>query len=325
MTTSLLNGLRLSALSAFAMLAACADPGPNSEATESETKHADAVYLGAKVFTSNEDAPWAEAIAVKDDALVYVGDAEGASAFVGADTATVDLAGKMILPGLIDAHVHPGFIARFNALLPLPEAENRDAQIADIEQMIADHPDAPYIHGIGWDNRFFGTEGPSKEVLDAIEPDRPVLLHDITMHSLWVNSKALEVAGVGPEIEDPLPGVAYYKRSDDGELTGYITESAATEFVAKAVPLGASVEAVLEEFINYLSQKGVSTLFDAGNFGADDSVYALVAKLADEGRLPVRYHGAYAEPSPHRDRGSKGARREIQFRPGSDRYAESLL
>ena len=254
---------------------------------------ADQLYVGAKIFTSNKASPWADALAVRDDRILYVGSEEGATQYVGDSTERHDLAGKLILPGLIDAHTHPGFIAIYNGLISLPEVESREEQMQDIAALLQTHADKEVIYAIGWDNRFFGTDGPNRQELDQLDSSRPVMIYDITMHSLWVNSKALEVSGIGNDPEDPVPHVAYFKRDENGELTGYITESAATEFANLFFKMGENEEQVLFEYIDYLSARGVTTLLDAGNFGLDDKVYQAVRNLETQGRLPMRYHGAY--------------------------------
>ena len=251
------------------------------------------VFVGAEIFTSDEGTPRASVMAIRDDRIVYVGEPEGAQPFVAESTVTVDLKGKLILPGLIDAHTHPGYLAVYNRMIGLPEAENREDQIEDIKALLAENASDEVIYAIGWDNRFFGTDGPSRIELDALEPERPVLIYDITMHSLWVNSRALEVSGIGDNPADPLPGVAYYKRDANGELTGYITEMAATLFASKFFQMGESEEGTLFDYINYLSTRGVTSLLDAGNFGLDEEVYRAVKKLDEKGSLPMRYHGAY--------------------------------
>ena len=262
----------------------------DTSAMENAASH---VFIGADIFTSDEEAPAASVIAIKDDKIVYVGDTEGAESFIGESTVTVDLDGKLILPGLIDAHTHPGYLAMYNRMIGLPEAENREDQIEDIKTLLAEHADDEVIYAIGWDNRFFGTDGPTRAELDELESARPVLIYDITMHSLWVNSKALEVSGIGNDPVDPLPGVAYYKRDENGELTGYITEMAATLFANLFFEMGESEEVILFDYINYLSSRGVTSLLDAGNFGLDEKVYSAVKKLDEKGALPMRYHGAY--------------------------------
>ncbi|MEP5566956.1 MAG: amidohydrolase [Halioglobus sp.] len=261
--------------------------------TDAMANAASYVFTGADIFTANDDAPAASVIAIKDDKIVYVGDSEGAASVVGENTVTVDLKGKLILPGLIDAHTHPGYLAMYNRLIGLPEAESREDQIEDIKTLLAENADEEIIYAIGWDNRFFGTDGPTRTELDALESERAVLIYDITMHSLWVNSKALEISGIGENPVDPLPNVAYYKRDANGELTGYITETAATLFANLFFDMGEAEELILFDYINYLSSRGVTSLLDAGNFGLDEKVYSAVKKLDEKGALPLRYHGAY--------------------------------
>ncbi|MCX2972019.1 amidohydrolase [Halieaceae bacterium IMCC8485] len=281
------------------LLCACqAEPLFNSQAVEAVDRPAaenlaSHVFVGAEIFTSSEKTPLASVMAISDDRIVYIGDPEGLEPFVSDSTITVDLQGKLILPGLIDAHTHPGYLAVYDRMIDLPEAKNREDQIEDIKILLAENADAEVIYAIGWDNRFFGTEGPSAAELDELESERPVLIFDITMHSLWVNSRALEVSGLGDDPVDPLPGVAYYKRDENGELTGYITEMAATLFASLFFEMGESEEATLLGYINYLSSRGVTSLLDAGNFGFDEEVYSSVKKLDERGALPMRYHGAY--------------------------------
>ncbi|EED34129.1 hypothetical protein NOR51B_66 [Luminiphilus syltensis NOR5-1B] len=266
--------------------------GPSADQTVAENS-ASHVFVGARIFTSDEGVPLASAMAINGDRIVYVGDEEGVAPFVADSTVTVDLAGKLILPGLVDAHTHPGYLAIYNRLIDLPEAASRADQIEDIKTLLAENADQDIVYAIGWDNRFFGTDGPSRKELDALESERPVLIYDITMHSLWVNSRALEASGIGEDPVDPLPDVAYYKRDEKGELTGYITESAATLFINRFFDMGESETAILSDFINYLSSRGVTSLLDAGNFGLDEEVYRAVKGLDERGALPLRYHGAY--------------------------------
>lgn len=87
--------------------------------------------------------------------------------------------------------------------------------------------------------------------------------------------------------------MAYYQRDDDGELTGYITESAATDFGNRIVGMDTEAEGVLLEYLRYLASVGVTSVFDAGNFGADEAVYAAVHRLDRARQLPQRYFGAY--------------------------------
>ncbi len=270
------------------LLQACSTDNPG----EIQSK-ADHLYTGGKLYTSNPEAPWAEAMAVKGDRILYVGSTEGADGFINANTRIHNLNGQMVLPGLIDAHAHPGNLALYNQWVALPEAKTLEQQLKDIAQLLKDQAGKEVVMGIGWDNIFFDKNGPTREMLDQLDNTRPVLLYDITMHSLWVNSKALEQSPLGVNPEDPVPGVAYFKRDKAGQLTGYITESAATLFTNPFYKMGFDEEKILFDYTDYLSKNGITALFDAGNFGLDDIVYAAVKRLDEQGRLAIRYHGSY--------------------------------
>lgn len=267
--------------------------GPGALAEPLPSADADAIYRNARVFTANTSAAWANAIAVKGNQFTYVGDDAGSKAYAGQKTRVYDLEGRLVLPGLIDAHTHPGYIGLTSGHIQLPETSSEDALYKAIKEMVSQYPDRRHLIAMPWPNDLFGPKGPNKETLDALEPNRPVLIWDEWMHSLWVNSKALEVAGVDKNVVDPVAGFSYYQRDEKGELTGYITESAATEFWAKFESLTPKSEAVLLEYLIYLKDHGVTTLFDAGNFGLDTEVYTVVKKLDERGALPVRYYGSY--------------------------------
>lgn len=113
------------------------------------------------------------------------------------------------------------------------------------------------------------------------------------MHSLWVNSKALEVAGIDKTVKDPVPGFSYYQRDGAGELTGYITEGAATQFWGLLETVTPSSKKTLKTFLYYLKDQGVTTLLDAGNFGVDQEIYEAIYELDQRGELPLKYHGSY--------------------------------
>jgi predicted amidohydrolase YtcJ len=254
---------------------------------------ADQVYRDGRIYTGNEKAPWAEAVAIKDDQIIYVGSAAGVSEAIGRRTKIYDLEGRLALPGLVDAHTHPGWVALTSQHLQLAEASTQETLVAAIADMLAENPKRDTVIAMAWENDVFGPQGPDKTLLDAIENKRPVLLWDSWMHSLWVNSKALEIAGANRNTNDPVPGFSYYGRDADGELTGYITESAATEFWNSFETLNDQSRAELLAFIQHLSRSGVTALYDAGNFGVDRAVLDAVEGFEKEGKLPLRYFGTY--------------------------------
>ncbi len=268
---------------ALSLLSACQTPKP--------PEAADQVYINGRIYLGNVDNPWATELAVTGDRFVYAG--MDASAQIGSGTTVIDLGGKTVIPGIIDAHSHPGFVALSHTTLAMEEATSKQELMANIEKLIADNQNRDIIIGGFWENSLFGVKGPHKNELDAIESDRPVILYDAWAHSVWANSKALEHAGVTAATKDIVPGFAFYQKDSNGEPTGWITESAASVFINNFQEVTPTVESFLFEYLDYYRTIGVTTVLDAGNFGLDDQVYAAVSKLEKQGRLPVNYHGAY--------------------------------
>jgi predicted amidohydrolase YtcJ len=267
--------------------------GASACETPTSDSQADAAFLDGNFYTANPRRPWATAVAVQGDRILYVGDEAGVAEFVGSGTVQYRLGGKLVLPGLIDAHTHPGMVGLSVDDLLLDDAETRPELMQAITEMVTNNPDRPVLIGGFWRNEQFGEQGPHKRDLDRIESSRPVILYDWWGHSVWVNSKALEMAGVGRNTPDVIPGLAYYQRDENGEPTGWITESAASVFVKQFQAMTPAVEQSLLRFLQYLRNLGVTTLLDAGNFGWDDEIYAVISRWDREGVLPLRYQGTY--------------------------------
>ncbi len=254
---------------------------------------ADTVFVGGRIYTADASAPWASAVAVRGERIVYVGDDAGVADYLGPDTGQYQLNGNLVIPGLIDAHVHPGMVAISVGQVLLGAATTRRELLQEVAKMVRKHPDRSVLMGGYWPNDIFSESGPHKSDLDQIESDRPLILYDDWAHSVWVNSKALEIAGVDSDTKDIVPGFSFYQRDQNGEPTGWITESATSVFVNNFQSITPEVQQSLLEFLIYLRNLGVTTLLDAGNFGLDEDVFATVSRFDKEGILPLRYHGAY--------------------------------
>ena len=267
--------------------------GANTAQSQALDNDADMVFVGGEFYTANPRQPWASAVAVRGNSIVYVGDEAGAADFVGPATSQYQLNDALVIPGIVDAHTHPGLVARSADNLQIADSRTQEELMAAIAAMVKDHPQREIIVGGGWDNDLFGKRGPHKSDLDRIESERPLVLYDVWGHSLWANSKALEVAGVDRDTADVIPGLAFYQRDEDGEPSGWITEAASIVFSNKFQTVSESEEQPLMDMLVYLRDLGVTTLWDAGNFGWDDEVYSIISRWDKEGILPLRYHGSY--------------------------------
>ena len=252
---------------------------------------ADMVLTNGQIYTVDDSQPWAEAVAIENGRFEYVGNADGVRAFVDSDTVEYDLQGRFVLPGLVDSHTHPGLVARSVDYVELPWTPETKKEMFDALVAYADeNPDKEFIVGGRWPTGLFGEEGPNRHELDAVIPDRPVILTDTSGHAQWLNTKALEVLGIDRNTPDPIPGLSYLYRDADGEPTGWIKERAISAQLA-AAGIGDQVSAdSLAGFLEYLSALGVTVVFDAGN---SEEGYKAAAELDRNNRMPLRYEGSY--------------------------------
>ncbi|HJO03537.1 MAG TPA: amidohydrolase family protein [Acidobacteriota bacterium] len=282
---------------------------------------ADWVLTGGDIVTMDDGNPSATAVAIEDGELTYVGDDAGAAAFVSEATRTVDLAGRLVIPGLIDGHTHPGYI----------DLEDYDGSVGgssreEFLELLRDHVDSNpgegWIRLCCWPNEAFidGAKGPHRRDLDRIVADRPLWIASGFWHSYWLNSKALEVLGIDASTPDPRPGVAMYARDADGVPTGWVKEGAGWQHLASQFdPDDDEYEASVVAFLQTLSENGVTTVYDGGNFGYEDHVYEFLARLDRAGELPLRYEGTYQVFVPERRFTAVEEMRRLQQAYGSER------
>ena len=226
---------RLFPLCLCLLLSSCSTEIPIDE-KKSRADNADLVLLNGSVYTVNPDQPWASAIAIKDQKITYVGDDQGARNLIDTETQTVNLRGQMVLPGFHDIHVHPvesGVLYQQCVLFDIRGIANL---LDKIRECALANPDDAWIVGGGWTlDNFVPTGLPDKKLLDDIVPDRPVSLKSSDGHSLWVNSKALELASIDATTRDPENGrIDRYPNSN--EPSGSLQEDSAIMLVASHEP-----------------------------------------------------------------------------------------
>ena len=185
---------------------------------------ADSIYINGNIYTVDDDFTTATAMAVKGDRILYVGDQEGAEAYLGTGTQVTDLEGKTVLPGLIEGHMHINNLGE-NQMKIDAYWKSKGAILELVRQEAEAAEPGEWIQGSGWLDTLWETPGyPTKEELDAVAPDNPVILIRSDNHMCWVNSKALELAGITKDTPDPQGGKIL--KTDDGELWGCLTDTA---------------------------------------------------------------------------------------------------
>jgi predicted amidohydrolase YtcJ len=256
---------------------------------------ADLVVTGARVHGpagagAGAGAPGADAVAVRDGRIAAVGAAEDLAGLVGPRTRVVPAGGGLLLPGFQDAHVHAPFAGRDRLRIWLHDLDGRQAYLDAVAAYARAHPDEPWITGGGWAMEHFPGGTPLREDLDAIVPDRPVFLFNRDVHGAWVNSRALELAGITRETPDPADG-RIERDPRTGEPCGTLHEGAAYRVNDELVPEPTREDwvAAILEAQGHLHGLGITGWQDAWVTPQTQAAYEA---LAADGRLTARVVGA---------------------------------
>ncbi|HSJ20920.1 MAG TPA: amidohydrolase [Nocardioidaceae bacterium] len=248
------------------------------------------VFHRGSVFDGHRHRPGVGAI-VTDGRVLQV--APDADLDVPAGAEVVDLRGGLLLPGFQDAHVHPvqGGLERLRC--DLSQIDTREGYLAAIRAYADANPDRLWIGGGGWSMTVFGPEGPTAAELDAVVPDRPVFLPNRDHHGGWVNSRALELAGIDRHTRDPVDG--RIERDADGNPTGTLHEGAM--HLVEALVTDTTDEEYYRGFLNaqsYLHSLGITAWQDAilGDHAGFDDASSVYVRAAEQGTLTARVRGA---------------------------------
>jgi predicted amidohydrolase YtcJ len=251
---------------------------------------ADLIFTGGPVYLGG--ARVGTGVAVTGDRISVVG-AEAARALAGPHTEVVDLAGRLLLPGFVDAHVHAVNGGIELGQCDLSGAETTPDYLRLVAGHAAAHPAEVWVRGGGWALAAFAGGIPTRELLDAVVPDRPVYLVNRDHHGAWVNSRALELAGIDRHTADPVDG--RIERDADGAPNGMLQEGAA-HLVGRLLPAVTAEDrlAGLLRAQRLLHSLGITAWQDAllGSFnGMGDPSEAYLAAVAG-GQLTARVSGA---------------------------------
>jgi predicted amidohydrolase YtcJ len=249
------------------------------------------VFTGGPVLTMNSARSRVGAVAVTGNRITAVGTA--ARDLIGPDTEVVDLAGKLLIPGFQDAHVHPVGAGVERMTCDLLAVDDAAATLAVIGEYAASHRDRAWITGGGWSLDAFAGGIPTAAVLDSVVADRPVYLPNRDHHGAWVNSLALQIAGITDETPDPPGG--RIERDAGGVATGMLQE-AAMDLVSVYVPRPTDDElyGALLDAQTHLHSLGITAWQDAmlGKYAAVPDAERAYRRATREGTLTARVAAA---------------------------------
>jgi predicted amidohydrolase YtcJ len=194
--------------------------------------YADLAFVDGPVHLGTASRARAGGLAVRDYVIVAIG-AAATRDLIGPRTDVVDIRGGLLIPGFQDAHVHPVHGGVEMGACDLSGARTAEEYAVLIRTYAEANPDVEWITGGGWAMAAFPGGQPTRAALDAVVPDRPVFLPNADHHGVWVNTRALELAGITAETPDPPDGRV--ERDEHGEPTGLLQEGA-EDLVGKLVP-----------------------------------------------------------------------------------------
>jgi len=205
------------------------EPPAGGEAISS----ADLILLNGRVYTMDERLPLAQAVAVRCGRIVAVGQGADIRALAGPDTEEVDAGGRAVLPGFTDAHIHLVDYGLSLGLVQLDGVPSLQEAVARVAERARTAKAGEWILGRGWNRNLWpGGCFPSRQDLDPVTPHNPVFLPSKDGYAAWVNSLALQLAGVTAATPDP-PGAQFERDPQTGEPTGLLKEGAAIEVVGR--------------------------------------------------------------------------------------------
>jgi len=261
---------------------------------------ANLVFKNGNIYTVNESMPRAQAVAVKGDRIVFVGSNDAVQKFVGKDTRVVDLHGNTVLPGITDAHHHLSGVGFREMTLNLEGISNLQDFLARVKTRVDQAKPGEWVTGRGWiETHWQPPVFPTRQDLDSVAPNNPLILTRADGHASVVNSAALKIANVDKNTSNPFGG-EISRDKQTGEPNGMLLD-AAQNLVRRRIPLTSHED---EERAIVLGVKrdielGWTQIQDAGGSYGDVDLYK---KLYGAGAIKLRIYKAVYGPGPNANR-----------------------
>ncbi len=255
---------------------------------------ADLILVNTKIYTVDDSHPFVEAMAVRGGRVAFVGSTREAMLLSGPSTQVLDLAGRTVIPGMVDAHAHLFGLGMFLRDVDLTDTRSFDAIVARVADRVKGMPAGRWLIGRGWDqNKWGDTRFPTHDALSRVTPNNPVLLERIDGHAVLVNAAAMRAAGITAATRDPAGG--RIERTATGEPTGVFVDNA-MELVNRVVPApshdemrSATLAAIAES-----NRWGLVGLHDPGE---PREVLDVFEELAKENKFNLRVYAMISDDS----------------------------
>ena len=258
------------------------------------------MYFNGKIYTVNEAQPWAEALIIDANKIVFIGSNVNAEKVVESGAEKIDLQGKVVLPGFHDVHMHPMEVGATTTAFTLNENEtNEENYIAAIKDAAVNNPNVAWLIGFGHSiNTLFDAARSPLTIIDEAVSDRPVIIMEQTSHSMWINSKGLELAGIDINTSNPQGGIIM---KENGALLGILIDNAGDVVFQKAVEALNDADGEYEGMTTYvlpeLAKHGITSVSDARTYWKREQ-HLTWKDLETAGKLTARFNlGLWAYPT----------------------------
>ncbi len=256
---------------------------------------ADLIVTNARIYTADETRPVVEAVAVSGGRVLFAGNATGAMALKGAATKIVDLGGRTVIPGMVDAHGHVSGLGDALHIVDLTGTTSYDEVVARVAARAQKTPKGQWVLGRGWDQNDWGdTRFPTHDKMTAAVPDHPVYIVRVDGHAGLANLKAMQAAGLTAATQDPSGG--HIERAADGSPAGVFVDNA-QGLVRRAIPRQTrdEVKTSIVDAVHEAQRWGLTGVHDAGAGATELDVYE---ELARSGQLKFRIYAMISDNAP---------------------------
>jgi predicted amidohydrolase YtcJ len=263
---------------------------------QSQVASADLVFKNGNVYTANDKAPQAQAIAIKGDRIVFVGANADVQRFVGPNTRVVDLQGKTVLPGFTDSHQHLSGVGQREMTLNLEGTSSLEDFLAKVKARVDQARPGDWITGRGWiETHWQPPVFPTRSDLDKVAPNNPMILARADGHGSVANSAALNLAGITKDTPNPFGG-EISKDKQSGEPNGMLLDSAQGLVRRRVPPTSAEdAERAVVLGVKRNIELGWTQIQDAGGGYNDVEIFK---KLYAAGTIKLRIYKAVHGPGP---------------------------
>jgi predicted amidohydrolase YtcJ len=266
----------------------------SSLSAQAAPQPADLIVTNARIYTVDETRPLVEAFAVRGGRIAFAGDLRGALTLKGPQTRVLDLGGRTVIPGMVDAHGHVAGLGSALAIVDLTGASSYDEIIARVVAKAKTVAPGTWVTGRGWDqNRWADTRFPTHEKLSAAIPNNPVLLERVDGHANLANKKAMDAAGVSAATKDPAGG--RIEHLADGSPSGVFVDNA--QGIMQRVVPAVSHDELKRQVLSAIAETQRWGLTGVHDPGEPQEVLDIYEELGKAGMINSRIYAMIADDS----------------------------